>query len=177
MLSTCDFTQRALRPSTRLPPWEGSRSRLPRRAPQVELEIGAFQMRVVRRTEAAAPVAVAAPAPVVTQSPEPRPAPAASSVEEYAEEEDDGTVMPVTAPTVGIMRRGKYVKGKRVGKGNSAEEGDTVKKGQVLAYVEKLGIFEPVLAPQAGEVGAFVVEDGEPVSYGDVILEMSPFFG
>ena len=36
------------------------------------------------------------------------------------------------SPKVGLLRRGRYVKGKRVGKGNAVEEGAEVKKGQVL---------------------------------------------
>ena len=40
---------------------------------------------------------------------------------------------------VGIFRRGKYAGGKRVGKGDAVNEGDQIKKGQVLGYVEQLG--------------------------------------
>jgi len=32
-------------------------------------------------------------------------------------------------------------------------------------------------SPQAGEVVSFVVEDGKPVEYGEVVLELAPFFG
>ena len=32
-------------------------------------------------------------------------------------------------------------------------------------------------APQAGEVVAFVVEEGKPVEYGEVVVELAPFFG
>jgi biotin carboxyl carrier protein len=45
---------------------------------------------------------------------------------------------------VGVFRRGKYAGGKKVGKGNLANVGDTVKKGQTLGYVEQLGTFVDV---------------------------------
>lgn len=40
-----------------------------------------------------------------------------------------------------MFRRGRYAAGKKVGKGNVANEGDQVKKGQTLGYVEQLGTF------------------------------------
>jgi hypothetical protein len=46
------------------------------------------------------------------------------------------------------VRRGKYLKGKQVGKGAAVEIGAMVKKGQVLCYVEQLGTHWPVEAPQ-----------------------------
>lgn len=45
---------------------------------------------------------------------------------------------------VGVFRRGKYAGGKKIGKGNVANVGDTVKKGQTLGYVEQLGTFVEV---------------------------------
>jgi biotin carboxyl carrier protein len=78
---------------------------------------------------------------------------------------------------VGILRRGRYVKGKRVGKALAVEEGTTMKKGQVLAYIEQLGTFAPVEAPQAGELIEFLVEDGDPVEFRQPVVEFAPFFG
>jgi biotin carboxyl carrier protein len=45
---------------------------------------------------------------------------------------------------VGVFRRGRYAAGKKVGKGNVANVGDQVKKGQTLGYVEQLGTFVEV---------------------------------
>jgi len=49
-------------------------------------------------------------------------------------DDDDAGVSTLLlgSPKVGLLRRGRYVKGKRVGKGNAVEEGAEVKKGQVL---------------------------------------------
>ncbi len=56
-------------------------------------------------------------------------------------------------------------------------QGDQVKKGSPLGYVEQLGTHFAVEASQAGEVARFKVQDGEPVEYGQLIVELAPFFG
>eukprot|EP01026_Neomeris_dumetosa_P033208 TRINITY_DN26451_c0_g1_i4.p2 TRINITY_DN26451_c0_g1~~TRINITY_DN26451_c0_g1_i4.p2 ORF type:complete len:123 (+),score=26.04 TRINITY_DN26451_c0_g1_i4:31-369(+) len=101
-----------------------------------------------------------------------------SSVD-FLESEDEilaATLLPVAAPKVGVLRRGRYVKGKRIGKGDLINEGDEVKKGQVMCYVEQLGTHIPVEAPQAGEV-VMIFEDGTPVEYLQSVAEIAPFFG
>jgi pyruvate/2-oxoglutarate dehydrogenase complex dihydrolipoamide acyltransferase (E2) component len=50
------------------------------------------------------------------------------------------------------------------------QQGDSIKKGQHVGYVEQLGTFVPIESPQAGEIVQFVVEDGKPVEYGEVGL-------
>ena len=62
---------------------------------------------------------------------------------------------------VGIFRRGKYAGGKRVGKGDAVNEGDGVKKGQVLGYVEQLGTH-------------FAIEVRESRLYGNVVSKGLP---
>jgi biotin carboxyl carrier protein len=58
-----------------------------------------------------------------------------------------------------------------------APQGDTLKKGQTVAYVEQLGTFVEIKAPQAGEAARFCLNEGDPVEYGQVVLELAPFFG
>lgn len=48
------------------------------------------------------------------------------------------------------------------------QQGDSIKKGQHVGYVEQLGTFVPIESKQAGEIVQFVVEDGKPVEYGEV---------
>ena len=145
-------------------------------------------MKVRRSVDAlpdAAPTASSAPAAAA-----PAPAPAAPAAYASAvvtadlggaagavEESVDEALVYVTSPKVGIFRRGKYAAGKRVGKGDLLSAGEAVKKGQTVAYVEQLGTFIEVKAPQAGEVARFRVEEGAPVEYGQVVVELAPFFG
>ncbi len=56
-------------------------------------------------------------------------------------------------------------------------ERDQIKKGQALAYVEQLGTHFPIEAPQAGEIVKFTLEDGAPVEFQQVVVEIAPFFG
>ncbi|KAF8058871.1 APX6 [Scenedesmus sp. PABB004] len=148
---------------------------------EMELKMGSFQLKVRRSIDAPAP----APAPAVVAAPAPPAFAAAAapvayvSVDDRAvpEESVDEGMLPVTAPKVGVFRRGKYAAGKKVGKGNVANVGDTVKKGQTLGYVEQLGTFVELKAPQAGELASYKAEEGDPVEYGQVVVEIAPFFG
>lgn len=150
---------------------------------EMHLEIGSFQLKVRRSlkgTEAqqleAAAAAAAAAAPASSAASMSAPATSPSPVESIEEPMDEGLVY-VTAPKVGIFRRGRYAGGKRVGKGNIVNKGDSVKRGQALGFVEQLGTYVACEAPQAGEIANFLVEDGAPVEYTQTIIELAPFFG
>ena len=170
---------------------------------ELEVRLGSFELRVVRSTDglpdapdaarASGGIQTAPGAPTI-----PTPAPgtafastasmdgasplptasldATASLDDESEDEAATTLL-VGSPKVGILRRGKYVKGKRVGKGNVVDAGAEIKKGQVLAFVEQLGTFAPVEAPQAGELLDFLVEDGDPVEFRQPVVEFAPFFG
>ncbi|GJP60878.1 hypothetical protein CLOP_g18092, partial [Closterium sp. NIES-67] len=90
------------------------------------------------------------------------------------EEGVDEGLQYVTAPRVGIMRRGRQVKGK-TGKPLVAE-GSEIKKGQVVCYLEQLGTQLAIESEHAGEVVKFLVEDGDAVGYGDSLIAIRPSF-
>jgi biotin carboxyl carrier protein len=138
-------------------------------------QVGSFNLHV-RRSKSAfkAAAAAAAPAPVAAAAPAPV---VIASVDASIEESVDESLVYVQSPKVGIFRRGKFVGGKRVGKEPVVKEGDQVKKGQALGFVEQLGSHFPVEAPQAGEVAKFLLEDGAAVSFQEVCVEIAPFFG
>eukprot|EP00882_Tetradesmus_deserticola_P005357 GHRQ01005637.1.p1 GENE.GHRQ01005637.1~~GHRQ01005637.1.p1 ORF type:complete len:237 (+),score=98.55 GHRQ01005637.1:264-974(+) len=148
---------------------------------EMELKAGNFHLKVRRSVNAPAAAAPpAAPAMTATvQLPASLP-PFASyaSIDDRPDVEsmDEATVY-VVAPKVGVFRRGRYAAGKKVGKGNIANVGDQVKKGQALGYVEQLGTFVEVKAPQAGEISAYRAEEGDPVEYNQSVVEIAPYFG
>lgn len=149
---------------------------------EVELKLSGFKMKVRRSIDSAdtptpAPVAAAAAAAPAAAPVSNAPAASLHDDESDAETEDDSSVIAVKAPKVGVMRRGRYLKGKQIGKGPVVEEGATVKTGQVLCYIEQLGTYWPVECPQAGEVQAFLVEEGEAIEYLEEVVEIAPFFG
>lgn len=147
---------------------------------EMELKMGTFHMKVRRNIDGPAAPAIAAAAPVWAAA---APAAAASAAPAYApadsdtEESVNEGLVYVSSPKVGVLRRGKYVGGKKVGKSNVANVGDQVKKGSTLGYVEQLGTFVEVKAPQAGEITAFHAADGDAVEYNQNLVEIAPFFG
>ncbi|KAJ9518465.1 hypothetical protein QJQ45_018483 [Haematococcus lacustris] len=137
-------------------------------------QVGNFELRVRRSTKDGSASSPAAPQQtVVITTPAPTPMETLKSLEESMDE----SLVPILSPKVGIFRRGKYAAGKRIGKGNAVNEGEQVKRGQVLGYVEQLGTFVPVESPQAGEAVKFLIADGSPVEYRQEVVDLAPFFG
>jgi acetyl-CoA carboxylase biotin carboxyl carrier protein len=51
-----------------------------------------------------------------------------------------------------------------------APVGATVEEGQVLAWIQTMGVHQEVRAPRAGRVLEALVAEGDPVEYGQVLL-------
>jgi biotin carboxyl carrier protein len=69
----------------------------------------------------------------------------------------------VTSPAVGFFA---YAEG--------LGPGLTVDKGEELGHVEMLGVRHDVRAPRSGTVRNLVTEAGEPVEYGQLLIELEP---
>jgi biotin carboxyl carrier protein len=69
----------------------------------------------------------------------------------------------VTSPAVGFFA---YAEG--LGTGLSVD------KGEALGHVEMLGVRHDVRAPRSGTVRNLVTEAGEPVEYGQLLIELEP---
>jgi acetyl-CoA carboxylase biotin carboxyl carrier protein len=54
------------------------------------------------------------------------------------------------------------------------EEGDRVEAGAPLGVIETLGMATEVEAPAAGRLERFLVEDGQPVEFGQVVAVIEP---
>ena len=117
---------------------------------ELRLENGTQSLRIRRREdgEAAPPAArqEAAPARATTQG-----------------NEDFGT--PVNSNYVGVFRVSHPKTGKPMVKAQ-----DTTETNQVLGWVECMGIRYEVVAPRAGTVAEVLVDDSEPVEFGQVLL-------
>jgi acetyl-CoA carboxylase biotin carboxyl carrier protein len=48
--------------------------------------------------------------------------------------------------------------------------GDQVKKGQTLLIIEAMKVMNPIPAPEAGTVEAVLINDGQPVEYGEPLM-------
>ena len=117
---------------------------------EIEIEHEGLRVRVGR---AAAPVALAAPAPMAIAT-------AAAGPVEIA-------VHPgaVKSPMVGTVYRSGAP-----GEAPFVEPGQTVRAGQTLLIVEAMKTMNQIEAPRAGVVLQVLVEDGQPVEYGEPLL-------
>lgn len=52
--------------------------------------------------------------------------------------------------------------------------GDSVKEGQIIGAVEALNVLNEVESPAAGRVRKILVDDGQPVQYGQVLMMVEP---
>ncbi|KAJ6808728.1 uncharacterized protein M6B38_165315 [Iris pallida] len=80
----------------------------------------------------------------------------------------------VPSPTVGTFRIGRTVKGKK--QPPSCKEGDMIKAGQTIGYIDQFGSELPVRSQLAGEVLKFLFREGEAVGYGDPLVAILPSF-
>jgi acetyl-CoA carboxylase biotin carboxyl carrier protein len=112
-------------------------------------------------------VAPAAPAPVALP-PAAAPAPAAAAAPAAAPRPDDRTHV-VTSPFVGTFYR-------RPNPDSSpyVSLGDRVERGHVLCIVEAMKLMNEIEADVAGTVTAILVEDNQPVEYGQALFKTAP---
>ena len=127
---------------------------------EIEVECDGLKIRVAK-TLTAAPIqyAAAAPAPVAASA-----APAAAAPAGEA-----------AAP----VRKGDVVKSPMVGTvylqpqpdaPSFVKVGDTVSAGQTLMIVEAMKTMNPIPAPKAGKVVEIIVEDAQPVEFGEPLV-------
>ena len=74
----------------------------------------------------------------------------------------------VRSPAVGVFYRSE----KRSGS-HEVEAGARVKVGDVLGCIEVMGVPHSVYSTCEGVVGEFLVDDGEPVEYGQPVVAIS----
>ena len=101
------------------------------------------------------------PAPVM-QAPTANSAPAATPVNE-APVVDTGFV--ARSPMVGTFYRAPNPESP-----NFVSIGDTVKVGQTLCIIEAMKLMNEIEADRAGTVKAILVEEGQPVEYGEPLF-------
>jgi acetyl-CoA carboxylase biotin carboxyl carrier protein len=121
------------------------------------------EVQMVAVPQVAAPVPAQAPAPIPAPAPAPAPAPEAPKADECP-----GCV-EIRAPIVGTFYRAPapdappYVK-----------EGDRVEKGQVLCIIEAMKLMNEIESEVSGIVKKILVENGEPVEYGQPLFLIQP---
>lgn len=130
---------------------------------EIEVQKGDLRIRVARTITAAiqvpmqqapaAPAAAAVPPPVIA------PAPISSKT---AAAQHPGVVK---SPMVGTAYRRPSPEAKAF-----IDVGSVVKEGEKILLIEAMKTFNEIVAPRAGTVTAVLVEDGQPVEYGEPLV-------
>ncbi|HET6377344.1 MAG TPA: acetyl-CoA carboxylase biotin carboxyl carrier protein [Methylocella sp.] len=121
---------------------------------EIEVKKGDFKVRIVRQAPLApVPQAPAPPAPTIAAAP-PAPSPLKT--------DGPGTVK---SPMVGTA----YLR-PSPDAAPFVEVGAKVKAGDKVLLVEAMKTFNEILAPRDGIVTGILVEDGQPVEYGQPLL-------
>lgn len=128
---------------------------------EIEIEQHGLRVRIQR---APAPAAVA-----TTVVPQPPAASAPLSAERETERERESALEShpgtVTSPMVGTCYRSP-----EPGAKSFVEVGDRVNEGDTLLIVEAMKTFNPITAPRAGTVTRILVDDGQPVEFGEPLI-------
>lgn len=104
---------------------------------------------------------------VVVRAPQPPPAQAAA---EAQEETPEGT--PVLAPMAGIYYRTPSPDSEPF-----VEEGDVIKRGDVVGLIEAMKLFNEVTSPVAGVITSVVLENEQRVAAGQPLMWVAPEAG
>jgi len=145
---------------------------------ELTLETPDFKLSVRRSVPAPPPppaqgplpaAAPAAPAPAeaappAAEAPAPVPAPAPES-----ESGDCPGCVEITAPIVGTFYRKPAPDAEPF-----VNVGDRIEKGQVVCIIEAMKLFNEIESEVSGVVRKILVEDGEPVEYGQPLFLVEP---
>ncbi len=129
---------------------------------EMEVEKGDLRIKLVRHTAVAAGLPVTLPPSVMVAVPPVQTAP--SRTERPAETPEDHPGV-VKSPMVGTVYRRANPDSKAF-----VDLGATVKSGDKIFLVEAMKTFNEIVAPRSGTVSAILVEDGQPVEYGQPLL-------
>jgi acetyl-CoA carboxylase biotin carboxyl carrier protein len=130
---------------------------------EIEVERGDLRIRLTKSAPAAA--AIALPPPILAAAPLAVPAPAAAPVSTAVAPPPPPAGDTVKSPMVGTV----YMQA-QPGSAPFARVGDRVDEGQTLLLVEAMKTMNPIAAPRAGVIVAFMVSDGQPVEYGEPLV-------
>ncbi len=126
---------------------------------EIEVEKGDLRIKVARALTAAPMThAVHMPAQPVAAAP----APVAAAPTAKADTAHPGAV---ASPMVGTAYRRPSPDAKAF-----VEVGAVVKAGEKILLIEAMKTFNEIVAPRAGTITSILVEDGQPVEFGETLL-------
>jgi acetyl-CoA carboxylase biotin carboxyl carrier protein len=132
---------------------------------ELEITEGEEKVKIVKGGEATVTplVAPAAPPPAPAASAAPAPAPAPGAAATPAEPVTDGHVLK--APRVGTFYRSASPESKAF-----VEVGQSIKAGETVCIIEAMKLMNEIEADATGIIKAILVENGQPVEYGQPLF-------
>ncbi|MAS08373.1 MAG: acetyl-CoA carboxylase, biotin carboxyl carrier protein [Ahrensia sp.] len=128
---------------------------------EIEIEQGELRIRVSRELMAPSYYQASAPAPAPSAPQQAAPAAAEAPADAPAKRSGD----EVPSPMVGTA----YL-APAPGAAAFIEVGQTVKEGQTLLIIEAMKTMNQIPAPRAGKVVEILVEDSQPVEFGQPLV-------
>jgi acetyl-CoA carboxylase biotin carboxyl carrier protein len=128
---------------------------------ELEITEGEEKVKIVKGGHVSVASAAAAPAPAPAI--EARPAATAGLAPAHPPPGQDGPV--IKAPMVGTFYRSPSPDAKPF-----VEVGQTVKEGDTICIIEAMKLMNEIEADAAGVVKAILVENGQPVEYGQPLF-------
>jgi acetyl-CoA carboxylase biotin carboxyl carrier protein len=129
---------------------------------EVEVESAGLKLRVQR-----VPGAVAAPASLAAVAGAAPPATAERPV--VADAAPLSAAITIEAPMVGTFYRASSPTAEPY-----VREGDIVKEGQIVCIIEAMKLMNEIESKAAGRVAKILVENGQPVEYGQPLFLLEP---
>ena len=137
---------------------------------EIEYVDGERSLRLSRATQAPVVAAAPAAAPMIAPMAAPTavPVPAAASAAAPAAAEPTSNVKTIDSPMVGTV----YL-APEPGAGNFVNVGDEIKEGDTLMIIEAMKVMNHLPSTQSGIVRRVLVADGEPVEFGQPLIELA----
>ncbi|MBV9112533.1 MAG: acetyl-CoA carboxylase biotin carboxyl carrier protein [Hyphomicrobiales bacterium] len=130
---------------------------------EIEVQKGDLRVRVVRNlTFPVTAMPPAAPGPMVTSATDASASPASPSTASNEAQRRQNTV---TSPMVGTAYRRPAPEARPF-----VELGSSVKEGERILLIEAMKTFNEITAPRSGTVSEILVEDGQPVEFGEPLM-------
>ncbi len=135
---------------------------------ELELERGGNRIRIRRSTGGASQEIVLHPSPGGAMPAAPPASSSAQNANPTAVTADPSLVL-VKAPIVGT-----FYESPKPGSPSFVKVGDTVQPGQVLCIIESMKLMNEIEAEAGGTVVAKLVENGQPVEFGEAMFSIRP---
>ena len=141
---------------------------------ELVLETGDYKLsvrrgEVVSAPAAAPPTQAAPPAPGPTPQPEAAQAASPAAPAPEALQDDNSNLLEITAPIVGTLYAAPSPDAP-----NFVKVGDKVQAGTVLCIIEAMKLMNEIEAEVSGTVREILVENEEPVEYGQALFRLEP---